>query len=584
MTGLRPALAGIGLLGILLIAATVMLALSNDDPSSRVADAALGAGVMTAYIGAGLLAWYRRPHNAIGPLLCAVGFTFVFNALTLSDVGWLFALGTVFGALFFVVFIHLVLAFPSGRVEGRLERRLLGAAYAIAILIPLGISVFSADLASWDDGTPANPILIADRVQVAEAIDEVGSVVGSIVIATLVALIVRRWLRATPPARRVLTPILVCGGVMIVLLAALLLTEAFAGDEGTVQEVMSMATLVPFMLLPFVFVVGLLRSRWARASAVEDLVERLGGQRGSLRQAVADALGDPTVELAYWLDGEQRFVTDDGQAVTLPGPADPRRAATEVRHGDALVGAMIFDRTREDEPELVAAAASAAALAMENGRLEAELRARVADLQESRARLVTEGMAERRRLERDLHDGAQQRLVSLSLQLGLARGAVDRDPQEARELLDRAATELNQALDELRELARGLHPAILTDRGLPAAIDALAARSPTPVDVEAVPDERLPAAVEAAAYFVVSEALANLAKHAEAEHAMVRVERVNGHAVVEVRDDGRGGADAGGHGLRGLSDRVAALDGRLAVESPPGKGTTIRAEIPCASS
>jgi signal transduction histidine kinase len=193
-------------------------------------------------------------------------------------------------------------------------------------------------------------------------------------------------------------------------------------------------------------------------------------------------------------------------------------------------------------------------------------------------------MAERRRLERDLHDGAQQRLVALSLQLGLARAQIDSDPPATSRMLDAAREELRQALEELRELARGIHPAVLTDRGLDAALESLADRTPVPVALDESPAERLPAPVEAAAYFVVAESLTNVARYARAHEAHVRVCRRDGTAVVEVRDDGVGGADAaGGTGLRGLADRLAALDGSLEVLSPPGGGTLVRATIPCAS-
>ena len=203
------------------------------------------------------------------------------------------------------------------------------------------------------------------------------------------------------------------------------------------------------------------------------------------------------------------------------------------------------------------------------------------ELRSSRARLVQAGDAERRRLERNLHDGAQQRLVSLSLALRLAQAKLKTSPDEAGDLLEAASNELAQALEELRELARGIHPAVLSDRGLSAALEALAGRTPLPVDVR-TPEERLPPQVEAAAYYVVSEALTNVAKYAQASNVDVRVMRLNGHAIVEVADNGVGGADPlRGSGLRGLADRVEALDGRLHVESVQGRGTLIRAEIPC---
>jgi signal transduction histidine kinase len=224
-----------------------------------------------------------------------------------------------------------------------------------------------------------------------------------------------------------------------------------------------------------------------------------------------------------------------------------------------------------------------AGLALENERLQAQLRARVEELEASRARLVEAGTAERRRLERNLHDGAQQRLVALSLTLRLAQGRVHTDPGSAERMLGAAQEELALALEELRELARGIHPAVLSDRGLGAALEGLAGRSPVPVELAPVPGP-LPAPVEAAAYFVVAEALTNVVKYADASFARVCVSRHNGHALVEIADDGVGGADPGrGTGLRGLADRLSALDGRLEVDSPPGAGTVLRAEIPVMS-
>jgi signal transduction histidine kinase len=245
------------------------------------------------------------------------------------------------------------------------------------------------------------------------------------------------------------------------------------------------------------------------------------------------------------------------------------------------VGAIVHDASLRAEPEVLASVAAAAALAMQNERLHAALSAKVDQLRRSRARIVEAGLAERRRLERNLHDGAQQRLVALSLTLRIAQGQIAKDPARAEAMVAGAQEELTHALEELRELARGIHPAVLSDRGLGPAVEALAVRSPLPVRVVEVPQERLPAPVEAAAYFVVAEALTNVAKYAHANEATVAVRRQNGHAEVEVADDGVGGADPGrGSGLRGLADRLGALDGSLVLDSPPGSGTTLRAEIP----
>ena len=222
------------------------------------------------------------------------------------------------------------------------------------------------------------------------------------------------------------------------------------------------------------------------------------------------------------------------------------------------------------------------ALTAENAQLTSELQATVEELRASRARIVEAGYAERRRVERDLHDGAQQRLVALMMNLRLARGRLDSDPAATAELLDEALEELAAATSELRELARGIHPAVLSDRGLEAAIGSLADRSPVPVEILETPSERLPESVESASYFVIAEALTNIARYAGADSATVRVARMDGVVEVEVRDDGIGGADPdAGTGLRGLADRVAALEGQFEVSGETDDGTTVRARIPC---
>jgi signal transduction histidine kinase len=374
-----------------------------------------------------------------------------------------------------------------------------------------------------------------------------------------------------------------------VLAGAIALTLALdrPGDATAAAEIASLGMLAAFAAIPFAFLAGLARSRAWRVGALLDVVESLGeaSDDGRMARALADAVGDPSLQVVYWLPDREIYVDLAGRPVELPAEGE-RRASTPVEHGERCVGALIYDRTLNEDPGVVRALANAAALSLENARLHAELRARVEELERSRQRLVEAGMAERRRLERDLHDGAQQRLVALSLQLGLVSTRLDRGAggvESARELLGGAREEARAALEDLRELARGIHPAVLTDRGLGAALESLADRAPLPVDVSGVPPERLPAAVEAAAYFVVAESLTNVSKYANASHAEVRVGRANGYALIEVRDDGVGGADpSAGTGLRGLADRLSALDGRLEVESSPGHGTVVRARVPCA--
>jgi signal transduction histidine kinase len=303
---------------------------------------------------------------------------------------------------------------------------------------------------------------------------------------------------------------------------------------------------------------------------------------GAVREALAESIGDHTLAIAYWLPDRAVFVDERGMPIELPAP-ESGRAWTAVEHEGTRVAAIIHDAELDARPELVRAAAAGAVLALDNERLKADLRARVEELRASRTRIVEAGLEARRQLERDLHDGAQQHLVALSLDLQLIRSRVSRDP-EALAIVHGSMEKLATALSELRELARGIHPAILTDRGLPAAISALVARTPLAVECDVTLEERLSPAAEAAAYFVVAEALTNVVKYAEAEAVDVRVRRDGNRAVVEVEDDGIGGADAAlGTGLRGLEDRVSALDGTLVVDSPPGKGTLVVARFPAMS-
>ena len=301
-----------------------------------------------------------------------------------------------------------------------------------------------------------------------------------------------------------------------------------------------------------------------------------------VREALAERLGDRTLAIAYWLPERQLFVDERGNPVTLPEPGTSKAWTAVEYHGDR-VAAIIHDAELQARPEFVEAAAAGAVLALDNERLKADLNARLQDLRASRRRIVEATVEARRQLERDLHDGAQQRLVSMSLDLQLLRGRLTHE--SAIELLDTAIATLGEAQIELRELARGIHPPMLTDRGLGPALDALAHRSAVPVELDLRLGERLPQEVETASYFVAVEALTNVAKYAQATHACLSVCDAGGVLMLEVSDDGVGGADPErGSGLRGLSDRVAALDGELIVDSPVGHGTRVTARVPCSNS
>jgi signal transduction histidine kinase len=323
------------------------------------------------------------------------------------------------------------------------------------------------------------------------------------------------------------------------------------------------------------------RARYEGLQTVERFLAELRAGRAAPEKTgavLAEALGDPDLELLFWLPEEEIHVNATGRAVGLPDASG--RARTPVRRGDLQLATVIHDEALARRPNLLEAVLAAAGLAIEVGRLRAEVRRRLADVEDSRARIVIAGYEERRHLERDLHDGAQQRLVSIGLALRHVQGQLPGASREAAEL-DAAVAELTDAIEELRELARGVRPAGLDD-GLAAALRALAARSPLRTTVEAT-NERFDDRLETAAYFVVSEALTNTIKHAHASRVTVTAAQRNGTLVVSVRDDGAGGAgSSGGSGLVGMSDRVAALGGRLRVESEPAAGTLVTAELPCA--
>jgi signal transduction histidine kinase len=298
-----------------------------------------------------------------------------------------------------------------------------------------------------------------------------------------------------------------------------------------------------------------------------------------VRELLAESLGDHSVAIAYWLPDREYFVDETGRRVDLPHRASGRTWTTVERDGRP-VAAIVHDAALDTTSELVQAAAAAASLAIDNERLKADLRARLEELRVSRLRIVEATDAARRRIERDLHDGAQQQLVALALELRLLHRRVADQPEIAP-LVDGLSERLSSALAELRELARGIHPSILTEQGLAPAIDALADRAPVEVRAVVGVQERLSEPVEAAAYFVVAEALTNVVKYARASAVDVDVRCADGEVLVEVADDGVGGVDmTAGSGLRGLQDRLAAVDGLLAIDSPPGGGTRLRARIP----
>ena len=459
-----------------------------------------------------------------------------------------------------------VLAYPSGVLPSRQTRigisvlYVVGTATNLPFLLYYPISYLYVGEAPFDLGTYNRVIAVAWVAPM---------------LVWLAAMYIVRLRGLSPAVRRSAGPVLVAALIYTPFFALVTFPDLWGTDLGWEyqQDWVNIAGFWAYMVLGLS---GLFFVQRARGNVGDLVVELNRVEPGQVRAALAQAVGDPTLEVGLWLPDRDAWVDEQGEPLHLP-PGEGRHA-TYIGERLAVV---VHELDLVDQPALLEAAGSAARLALENARLQAELRAQLVELRDSRARIVRAGDEERRRLERDLHDGAQQRLLALGMGLQLLRGHVD---PSGKALLTESEIDLQQALRELRELAQGIHPAALTDNGLADAVRTLALRAPVPVTVDV--DEhmgRLPGHVETAAYFVVAESLANVAKYAEASEAWVMVGRENGSARIEIRDDGRGGAAPdGGTGIRGLADRVGALDGSLTIESPSDGGTRIVAEIPCA--
>lgn len=544
---------------------------------------AIHGGVAAAYIGAGVIALLRRPGNATGPLMAAVGFLWL-----LQDLYWIWAplpvtIASAYERLYQAALANLALVFPAGRFPGRFERRAMAGIYAWTLGNNLVRMLFYDPRFEGCAGCPRNLLKVTDNETGYHVVDHISTYGSLVVIIFAAVLIVRHWWRATRAARHVMAPVLWMVGPAVTFILGLELNDAVEFSAET-QHVIIDYLPAGLAVLPIGFLIGLLRTRLAYAQ-VGALLPELTTQvaPGRVRAALAATLRDPDLALLYWSPAGQAYVDLDGQ-VREP-VAGPGRAVSSIEGESGPLAVMIVDKIALDEPELLRAAVAMARLALENERLHAEVRSQLVQLRSSTARIVEAGQYARRRIERDLHDGAQRRLLALSMTLGRARTRADvNSDSELRAFLDRAAEDLQQAITELRELARGIHPMLLTQEGLASALRALAERAPLPVEVSA-PAQRLPDPVEATAYFFVSEAVTNAARHSGASAVWVDAAVDGGELTVRVRDDGIGGVEenaAGdGSGLLGIRDRVIAVGGRMTIASPAGAGTTLVARLPC---
>ena len=548
-------------------------------PAAQVTLLHPSAGV--AFIVVGVFANSQRSTGRVGLLMIAVGFAWFIPDLTYLPTSLGLTIGILEATLAYAFLAHLFVVFPSGHVRDPLDRAVLAATYAWVLVGNLIPDTLFASVDTACAGCPGNLLVLhrdADSHTVAVAVHQL---LNMAIALAVFGLVIRNWVEATPPARRVLRSVAWASGP-IVLAVICLNVVGVVGQFNGLTSVTPTLTPLAVMTLPVGFLVALVLAHMAHGSVATLIVDLGGESPRCLRDALAHTLRDPSLALAYPRGDRAGWVDIDGRPVVLPSPGGGRAATLITRdlHPSAV---LIHDASLASDPWLLDAAAAAASLALDNERLRADLSAQLEEVRASRARIVAAQDEARRLIERDLHDGAQQRLVAVLLSVEIARDKVRGAGSDGpADLLDEAIRIQREALADLRRLASGIHPAVLTEGGLRPALRALAELAPVDVTLSDLPADRLPEAVEAAAYFMVSETLANVGKHAGAQHATVQVARTNDNLCIEVSDDGVGGAAlVTGSGLCGLADRLAALDGGIDVESPPGGGTRVRAVIPC---
>jgi signal transduction histidine kinase len=537
------------------------------------------------WVAAMLVTYRRDPSGPMWKLFLVYQAVATFGVIWVVPTSLTWTLSQLSIGIGSVVFVHLVLAFPSGRLTDRYDRLLVLGAYVLILVTRLAwLVVWSPGLSVDKVGfSPRNPYVIWPNEDLAWAFGP-GAIVliaAFLYVAVLVGLW-RHWQRASPALRRALLPITVAAPLQLAIIVAWHLADAnSSGLSGLRTALQHPVVGLAGVVFPVGFLLGLVRTRLARGS-IADLAVELGRgvPLGGLRDTLARALRDPTLALAFPAPSGGGFVDPDGMPVELPTTPGRERAVARLARDDETLAILVYDPAIErEDPGRLEAVGSVARLALENERLAAQVRAQLEEVRASRARIVEAADAERRKIERDLHDGAQQRLVALAMRLDQAREG----SAGAAALIDSTTAELLTAIREVRDLAHGLHPTILTESGLAAAVEALAERTPFPVTTE-VTEARFAVDVEVAAYYVIAEGLTNIARYAEATEARVEVTSLDGRLLVTVTDNGRGGADpAKGSGLRGLADRLAAIGGELDLTSPSGAGTTLTASLPARS-
>lgn len=529
-----------------------------------------------------IIAWRIIPRPSPGWLM--VGASLFWSAGSwgpiVQSIGWLWPIVSGVTDLWAVLVGILALCYPSGRLTARFDRVLVIAALALFTIRFVGILLIYAPAAS-DCGCSPNMFAVLPNADVDRALGAAWRVIGVSLIVIVAVRLVIRWIASTLPARR----------VAFVMPVALLLW-AYASVQDAIGYIFGLQVSEPFefippfaiALVPISFVAGVMYTRGLR-SRVADLVivARDKVDRALWERSLATSLRDSSLRVYWWDERTAAYETSEGEPMPRDlGVSRPGRSTLAIASEDGPIALIEHDVALSEDTRLLDAISSALLLSVDNDRLRARLERTLQEVRDSRLRIVEEGYLARRRLERDLHDGSQQLLVSLAIGLRIATSkAQEAGNTEVAVDLERASAQLADALRELRELARGIHPTVLTDGDLRSALSELALRSHVPVQVDVGFDEKLPEVIEETIYFVVAECLTNAAKHAEARNCSVTVNRSDGAVVVVVKDDGRGGAVVtSGGGLGGVRDRVEAIAGHFELQSVAGLGTIIELTIP----
>jgi signal transduction histidine kinase len=578
--------------GGVLCALAAVVTWSSSTSASPELEAFARALMVGAPIGVGIYARRRAPFRRFGGLLIAAGCFWFLSTLAGSSNELLYSIGRVSAWWVELVLVYLMLTFPTGRLRGPVDRALVGglALVVLTLYLPTALLVEHYPLPSpytSCDPCPSNAFMVASS-EPAFVEDVMRPLREGLSIALFVAVTVRLGLRirgAGHLVRQTLSPVLTVATFRVAVLAIALFARRQWPDDTHLVQTLSWLVALALPAMALAFLVGVARWRLFVAGAQQRLASRLRGHPGpeDLRAALADAFDDPTLDIAYWIgDGDGHWADGAGHAVELPGGP---RSVTEIRDdGDRRVAAVIHDPALREERAFIDAASSYMVMTLDNQRLSAQTASLLRQVNDSRARIQATADDERRRIERDLHDGAQQRLVALRIKLELAAEQVDTGSRNGDAgLLRGMGGEIEVALDEIRSLARGIYPAPLADRGLVEALRSAALQSALPASVLAAGVGRYPREVETAAYFCCLEALQNAAKHATGATAVVVELSDNGSLQLEVRDDGAGydpEAVTKGVGLTSMRDRVEAVGGMLVVRTSPGRGTRVSADIP----